>query len=522
MFARSENTKNYYEKLGISSTATHEEIKNAYKKLALKLHPDKASISNIDSKQAEVLFKEVGEAYETLSNPSKRMHYDMDLKRETHIGHSGFCNNSCEEWDTQTVFNQFKRRKGEGFFKSNYRPEWCYSQFFGEERYNPNESNPPAPTAENRKIINHLITNDDVKSLDSYLNIHNFNNQSLLEELLLFATKHGCLKVVKYLVEERKMNPKLIITPSIMFPINGPLFKLAAGSGNLDLVKYLLEEHDADIESRAIPVCPGSTALSYAAEKGHLPIVEYLISKGADVNPSVKYNDIIYSTIDSGNVSVVKILIEAGTKLNDYHLSYAFKHGNFAISQLILQKRPGLLNHLSSTSPLAMCVIKGGNLDLLKYLERQENLDIISNDSDRFRKTTYIDLLCAGARCGNIDMMRYLLEEKNLLPECKKLESPSQYIEDIEAILIEVVQKSVDVKKVSMIDKLSMVRYLLEEKKFMLPLDRFYRIIKKADDSGIEMNAYLQSYLKNAFSEQKKNNEQDENTQSYHSYKGGR
>ncbi|MFN9401876.1 MAG: DnaJ domain-containing protein, partial [Dolichospermum sp.] len=55
--------KDYYAILGITKTATSEEIKQAFRKLARKYHPD----VNPNNKQAEAKFKEVNEAYEVLS-----------------------------------------------------------------------------------------------------------------------------------------------------------------------------------------------------------------------------------------------------------------------------------------------------------------------------------------------------------------------------------------------------------------------------------------------------------------------
>lgn len=64
--------KDYYSILGLTKTATEEEIKKAFRKLAVKYHPDK----NAGNKEAEEKFKEINEAYEVLSDPEKRKMYD--------------------------------------------------------------------------------------------------------------------------------------------------------------------------------------------------------------------------------------------------------------------------------------------------------------------------------------------------------------------------------------------------------------------------------------------------------------
>jgi molecular chaperone DnaJ len=64
--------KDYYSILGVERNATQEQIKKAYRKLAIQYHPDKAG----EDKAAEEKFKEVAEAYEVLSDETKKSNYD--------------------------------------------------------------------------------------------------------------------------------------------------------------------------------------------------------------------------------------------------------------------------------------------------------------------------------------------------------------------------------------------------------------------------------------------------------------
>ena len=70
---------NYYDVLGVSKTASDDEIKKAYRRLAMKFHPDR----NAGDKESEQKFKEVQEAYAVLSDAKKRSMYDQ-------LGHERF------------------------------------------------------------------------------------------------------------------------------------------------------------------------------------------------------------------------------------------------------------------------------------------------------------------------------------------------------------------------------------------------------------------------------------------------
>src|SRR5262245_54826226 len=65
--------RDYYETLGVSKTASEDEIKKAYRNLARKFHPDR----NPGDKQAEARFKEIQDAYDVLADKNKRAQYDQ-------------------------------------------------------------------------------------------------------------------------------------------------------------------------------------------------------------------------------------------------------------------------------------------------------------------------------------------------------------------------------------------------------------------------------------------------------------
>src|SRR6266852_2911834 len=65
--------RDYYDVLGVKKSASPDEIKKAYRKLAREFHPDR----NPGDKKAEAKFKEVQEAYDILSDQSKRSQYDQ-------------------------------------------------------------------------------------------------------------------------------------------------------------------------------------------------------------------------------------------------------------------------------------------------------------------------------------------------------------------------------------------------------------------------------------------------------------
>ena len=103
--------RDYYEILGVSKTASADEIKKAYRKVAMQFHPDR----NPGDKAAEEKFKEAAEAYEVLSDADKRAQYDRFGHRLLHRRSGGFGGGGMNMED---IFSQFGDIFGDDIFGS--------------------------------------------------------------------------------------------------------------------------------------------------------------------------------------------------------------------------------------------------------------------------------------------------------------------------------------------------------------------------------------------------------------------
>lgn len=107
--------KDLYKIIGVTKRATEVEIKKAYKKMALAWHPDRHSAgSEAEREEAEKRFKEIGEAFEILSDPAKKNKYDEGMDVEEINGGGGGRGHAHHGMDPMDIFAQMGGMGGMG------------------------------------------------------------------------------------------------------------------------------------------------------------------------------------------------------------------------------------------------------------------------------------------------------------------------------------------------------------------------------------------------------------------------
>lgn len=129
-------TKDYYEILGLSKSATDDDIKKAYRKMAREHHPD--MVKDSDKQGAERRFKEINEAYQVLGDAQKRKSYDQfghagaqyqNPNTSGFGGFGGFGGQNAGQWGPFTY--TYASGGGQGMGSENIDPFDIFENFFG-------------------------------------------------------------------------------------------------------------------------------------------------------------------------------------------------------------------------------------------------------------------------------------------------------------------------------------------------------------------------------------------------------
>jgi ankyrin repeat protein len=234
-----------------------------------------------------------------------------------------------------------------------------------------------------------------------------------LDDALADAASMGQVAIILDLLSKGAKYPVRVVNA----------YHAAATSDNYPMVEYFVEELHVPIDA----AINGKTALACAAEKGHEEIISYLLSKGA-------LEDVIYHAMKSKQVSVVKLLVEAGADIEMNHLLIAILSKYWDIAHYFLQKIPSFKTErytLEGESGLSYNaflgtlqeVIEIGDLELMEFLFNDaafsEKLSIGCQNPESEELQLIRAMLLSAARNKNNDdvslkLLQFVLEEKKL------------------------------------------------------------------------------------------------------------
>jgi hypothetical protein len=149
----------------------------------------------------------------------------------------------------------------------------------------------------------------------------------------------GNLDVVKYLIEEKRADVKAFTLQDLL-SFDTPLHYACYG-GNLDVVKYLVEEKGADMEKQNLY---DETPFHYACWHENLDIVKYLVEHGADMEAKNNDNDTALHIACRGKLDLVKYLVEHGADMgarrncDETPIDIASFVGNFNIINYLIEQ----------------------------------------------------------------------------------------------------------------------------------------------------------------------------------------
>jgi len=299
----------------------------------------------------------------------------------------------------------------------------------------------------------------------------------------------GDLSLMKYLIDEKKVK------------FTDRILTQAAGSGNLELVKYLIKKV-AKIESDTV---------RYAADSGNFELVKYLVDEGGEIDEHA-----VSRAAKSGNQELVEYLVDRHGQIDDKALDNASKSGNLELVKYLVQKGAKIDKEIKPTSVFSIdpvnSAIRSGNAELVEYLVDTEKMHmnrtyalyhalhsgsvpLVKYLVDKKHLPIEDNALGIAAREGHLDLTKYLLDEKHV-PLDERIVS-----EAASSGNLELVKYLIDVKKAKIPDdtlryalsstNMELIKYLVDEKNVPVEEDVVFEFSRNP-----EIKQYLMNKIK--------------------------
>ena len=235
------------------------------------------------------------------------------------------------------------------------------------------------------------------------------------DRLLSAAAWSGKLKEVRWLVEERGVDPKR--SAAVSWLKRTPLHESCEG-GHLPVVRYLVEEQHCD------PMCMdinGNTPLLLAFNKRHTKVVNYLIKtyrRGLVCNSNGETP--LHVSCEHGHFSLVKHLIEKQhcdpkyvNSNGETPLHVSCEHGHFSLVKYLIEEQhcdPKCVNSNGETPLHVSC--EHGHFSLVKHLIEKQHCD------PKYVNSNGETPLHVSCEHGHFSLVKYLIEEQHCDPKC--------------------------------------------------------------------------------------------------------
>ena len=340
--------------------------------------------------------------------------------------------NTCLTYLLLDVFDEFRQQDREHVKErvQKYKLSRYAAQYWGLHTRGKAENKPDIQ----RKVLS-LLASENKKS--SMLQMEVYANSSCIyidftkgQTLLHVIAKNGLTSICRYILDERNKGElqtlRLSETDTDVAARDGdgstPL-SLAAGNGHLEMVKFLVEEASADVESKDSEL--GLTPLGHAAAYGRSEVVKWLLYEAkAEVDPKDLrdgWTPLSYAAV-LGHSEAVKLLVleaqaevESKDKDGRTTLSLAAMKGHLEVVKFLVEEAGAEVESKDlrdGRTPLSWAA-ENGHSEVVKFLVSEAGADVESKDWLQMTP-----LSCA-ARNGHVDTVKFLVKEAGADVESK-------------------------------------------------------------------------------------------------------